>query len=102
MTGLPVLVGTLNLIRAVLGIHPHRFDLFVKCSSSGTLIANGTRGHRFIRPRALWMDGRGATVTWLLGERNCCNKVGSVLDSEEVCFHLVADPPASVGEIVKT
>jgi hypothetical protein len=33
MTGLPVPVGTLNLIRAVLGIHHHRFDLFVKCSS---------------------------------------------------------------------
>jgi len=32
MTGLPVPVGTLNLIRAVLGIHHHRFDLFVKCS----------------------------------------------------------------------
>jgi putative SOS response-associated peptidase YedK len=33
MTGLPVPVGTLNLIRAVWGIHHHRFDLFVKCSS---------------------------------------------------------------------
>jgi hypothetical protein len=37
MTGLPVPVGTLNLIRAVLGIHHHRFDLFVKCSSKNPL-----------------------------------------------------------------
>src|ERR1700674_2548430 len=32
ITGLPVPVRTLNPIRAVLGIHHHRFNLFVKCS----------------------------------------------------------------------
>ena len=40
MTGLPVPVGTLNLIRAVWGIHHHRFDLFVKCSRPPHVVGN--------------------------------------------------------------
>jgi hypothetical protein len=50
MTGLPVPGGTLNPIRAVLGIHHHRFDLFVKCSSTSSLsffIRSFTQGFRF-------------------------------------------------------
>jgi hypothetical protein len=31
-------VGTLNLIRAVWGIHHHRFDLFVKCSNTSGML----------------------------------------------------------------
>jgi hypothetical protein len=37
MTGLHIPVEVLNLIRAVMGIHNRRFNLFVKCSSSPSL-----------------------------------------------------------------
>lgn len=39
MTGPFVPVGILNPIRAVVGIPHHRFNLFVKCSRRGELLA---------------------------------------------------------------
>jgi hypothetical protein len=38
MTGPFVPVGMLNPIRAVVGIHNQRFNLFVKCSRTADLI----------------------------------------------------------------
>jgi hypothetical protein len=43
MTGLLVPVGILNPIRAVLGIHHHRFNLFVK-RSSGRIVQSEAGG----------------------------------------------------------
>jgi hypothetical protein len=56
MTGPFVPVGILNLIRAVVGIPHHRFNLFVKCSSGPPVFSSHQAVFR-IKDTAAAMEG---------------------------------------------